>query len=146
MPSHFGAWHRTRDSHEGDRPVTKSIALFLLAVSLFTVAGSQILFKARIMQINEVFAANDSIFTGVFRALSDPPIWAAGLMTVVGAACWYLAMIKLPISFMLPISSLIGPIAAIGAYFLLGESLPPTKVGAIAVITIGATWLGCLSS
>ena len=126
--------------------MTKSIGFLLFAVSLVTVTASQILFKARMTLIGEVFASERPILFSLFRLLADPLIWAAGLMVVVGAACWYTAMVKLPISFMLPMASLIAPMAAVGAYFFLGESLSPAKLAAIAFIAVGATWLGWLSS
>ncbi|MGF7055277.1 drug/metabolite transporter (DMT)-like permease [Bosea sp. OAE752] len=126
--------------------MTKLTALFLFAVSLISVAASQLLFKTRMMQIGESSAWEGSILAGISRLLVDPLIWMAGLMVVIGAVCWYSAMVKLPISFMLPIASLIAPMTAVGAYFLLGESLPLEKLAAIAWIAIGAVWLGSLSS
>jgi drug/metabolite transporter (DMT)-like permease len=121
-------------------------ALLVFAVSLISVAGSQLLFKTRMMQLGEVSGADSTIFTVLSRLLVDPLFWGAGLMVGVGAVCWYSAMIKLPLSFMLPIASLIAPMTAVGAYFWLGESLPPEKLAAIAWIAVGAVWLGYLSS
>lgn len=121
-------------------------ALLVFAVSLVSVAGSQLLFKTRMMQLGEISGSGSPILTGLSRLLVDPLFWVAGLIVAVGAVCWYSAMVKLPLSFMLPIASLIAPMTAVGAYFWLGESLPPEKLAAIAWIAIGAVWLGYLSS
>lgn len=126
--------------------MTQLTALLLFAASLISVAGSQLLFKTRMMQVSEISASGSPILAGLSRLLVDPLIWVAGLMVAVGAVCWYSAMIKLPLSFMLPMASLIAPMTAVGAYFLLGESLSPEKLAAIAWIAIGAVWLGYLSS
>lgn len=121
-------------------------ALFVFAVSLFSVAGSQLLFKTRMMELGGNAGSGTPILITLSRLFVDPLFWVAGLMVAVGAVCWYSAMIKLPLSFMLPIASLIAPMTAVGAYFWLGESLPPEKLAAIAWIAIGAVWLGYLST
>ncbi|MET3889523.1 drug/metabolite transporter (DMT)-like permease [Bosea sp. OAE506] len=124
--------------------MSKGIAFILFAISLVTVAGSQILFKARLTPLGAEFASFRPILPLVQRVLSDPLIWAAGVLVLIGASCWYISMTKLPISLMLPLASLIGPFTAIAAYFILGETLSAEKLAAIGFIVVGASWLAWL--
>jgi drug/metabolite transporter (DMT)-like permease len=79
-------------------------------------------------------------------ALADPLLWFAGLLILLGVICWYLSMTRLPLSLMLPLAAAIAPVVSVGAYFLLGEVLTPAKIAAIAMITVGVSWLGWLNA
>lgn len=126
--------------------MSQAIATFIFAFSLVSVAGSQLLFKTRMTHLADLAGSPNPLTTGFARLVFDPLFWLAMLMVAVGAVCWYAAMVKLPLSFMLPIASLIAPMTAIGAYFWLGETLSLEKLAAIIWIATGAVWLGYLSS
>lgn len=113
-------------------------------MSLTAVALSQLILKARFSHLG--LSGHDSFLPILSRVLSDPLCWIAAALVVGGAACWYLAMIGLPLSFMLPTAGIVAPIVSLGAYLLLGESLTPAKLAAILVIASGVAWLGWLNS
>jgi drug/metabolite transporter (DMT)-like permease len=73
-------------------------------------------------------------------------MWLVIALVVAGAALWYLAMIRIPVSVMLPLASLVSPIVAVGAHYFLGESLSPSKVGAIGLVVAGGFWLAVQST
>ena len=123
------------------------VALAALAASIVLMAGAQLLLKARLNVLGHQRAESvGGLWRTLLDGLGDPLIWAAGLVIGVAAACWYSAMLRLPISLMLPLAGLIAPIVSIGAWLLLGESLSAAKIAAILLIAGGAAWLGWLSA
>ncbi len=130
----------------GNACMTKMTALLTLGISLVAVAISQLAFKAAFTRLAEHWAPGHAYGTTAWRVAADPLIWTAVVLVLLGAACWYLAMIRLPLSLMLPMASVISPIVSIGAYFMLGESLTPAKVAAILMIAAGVAWLGWLNT
>ena len=126
--------------------MTRAIAFILFTMSLLTVAASQLLFKARLTLLGETVDSSRPMLASISRTLADPWLWAAALLVATGAACWYLAMIKLPLGFMLPLASMIAPFVTIGAWLFLNEGLTPPKLAAVAVIALGAAWLGWLNA
>jgi len=122
------------------------MALAMLLVSLASATTSQLILKARLVSLAESLQLGHGVLAVLIRALSDPYIWLGGGGVVIGGACWYLAMTKLPLSLMLPAASIIAPCASIGAYYFFGESLTAAKICAIAVIVIGVSWLGWLDA
>jgi drug/metabolite transporter (DMT)-like permease len=126
--------------------LSRAGALAALAVSLATVGTSQLVFKARLNRLAEHFDAGPTPLVIAWRALCDPLLWLAGLLVLIGFVCWYLAMLRLPLSMMLPMAASIAPLVSIGSYFILGESLTPTKIAAILVIAGGVAWLGWLNT
>lgn len=126
--------------------MNKTQAFLVLGISLLSTAGSQLVLKSRLSPLSDAYRSGAPWTAILVRAASDAHIWAGAGLVVIGAACWYLALTRLPISLMLPVSAVIGPIASAGAYFFLGEHLTPEKIGAIALILAGATWLGWLNA
>jgi drug/metabolite transporter (DMT)-like permease len=126
--------------------VTRAAAFTALGVSLTAVGISQLVFKARLNRLAEDFDAGSLPLATVWRALSDPLLWLAGLLVLVGIVSWYLAMVRLPLNTMLPLAASIAPVVSIGSYFILGEVLTPTKIAAILFIAAGVAWLGWLNT
>lgn len=124
--------------------MTKGISLAALTVSLAAVAVSQLVFKAR-LPLAAAYG-NRPLHVAAWHALSDPLLWVGGVLVLVGVICWYVAMIRLPLSFMLPMAALLAPTGSIGAYYFLGEDLTFSKISAILIIAAGAIWLGWLNS
>ena len=126
--------------------MTRMMALVVLAVSLASVTASQLILKVRMGPLSALLHMGQPWTAVLMRALADPYMWLGGACVAVGGACWYLAMTKLPLSLMLPVSSVIAPCASIGAYYFLGENLSLAKVSAIIVIMVGVSWLGWLNA
>lgn len=126
--------------------MTKTTAFLTLAASLGTVAISQLLFKARLMDLHQDADLRSTLLAAAGRAARDPLLWLAVVMVLVGAICWYLSMIRLPLSFMLPMAAAIAPVVSISAHFLLGEALTAAKIAAILTVAAGVAWLGWLNT
>ena len=108
----------------------------LLAVSLLSVACSQLLLKARL-----TLRASAPDAQWIIETLKDPWIWMGAILVLLGVVCWYLALMRLPLSFMMPMAVLISPVVSVGAWIFLGEAIELQQAAAIAVITTGALWL-----
>jgi drug/metabolite transporter (DMT)-like permease len=126
--------------------MTRTTALVMLFVSLAGATASQLILKSRLVMLSETLQLGHGVLAVLMRALSDPYIWLGGGCVIIGGCCWYLALTKLPLSFMLPAASIIAPCASIGAYYFFGESLTVSKICAIAFIMIGVSWLGWLNA
>lgn len=124
--------------------MTRSAALVLLAISIGSVAVSQLLFKAALSGFATEQTTSWRELAG--SMLLERSVWLAVLLVAVGVVGWYGAMIKLPLSFMLPIAGVIAPVVSILASVFLGEHLSPAKMSAIILIAIGVTWLGWLNA
>lgn len=123
--------------------ISRSTAVMFLVMSLAAVAASQIIIKARFMGAGLDLSSRDSFWVDTLsRILCDPAVWFCGGLLVFGALCWYLALIRLPLSFMLPVAGVLSPIVAIAAHYWLDEPLPPQKLAAICLIAVGVVWLG----
>lgn len=114
-------------------------AILALAVSIISVAASQLVLKARLQRPQ---LAPWGWQRALLEAACDPVIWLGIFLVLLGAACWYVALTRLPVSFMLPVAAVIAPMTAIGAHFFLGEGLTLNKLAAIGLITMGVVWLG----
>lgn len=121
---------------------SRTLSFGLLVVAIATVAASQILIKSRLHAPVDDAGVEQGIAGLILALLGDWKAWLAGFMLVTSATCWYLAMIRLPVSLMIALAGTVSPLVAIGAHFALGETLGPAKLCAIALIAIGVIWLG----
>jgi drug/metabolite transporter (DMT)-like permease len=125
--------------------ISQSAAALLLALSILALAGSQLLAKARLTDLADV-GTGRTLRPMLAAAIADPLMWLVAALVVGGAALWYLAMIRIPVSVMVPLASLVSPIVAVGAHYFLGESLSPSKVAAIGLVAAGGFWLAVQST
>lgn len=126
--------------------MTKMIAVTLLAVSLAAVSASQLILKYALSRQEWPLIDGDQWTAAAWRLVSSPTIWVGASLVLVGVICWYLAMVRLPLTLMLPMAGSIAPVVSIGAYVFLGESLTPYKIAAIVLIAAGVSWLAWLNS
>lgn len=126
--------------------MTNSSAMLSLTISLSTIAAAQLLLKARLALLGYEADLVPTVTATMQRAVSDPWFWCAGGLVLTSAITWYAAMLRLPLSLMLPLAALLAPMVSIGAWALLGEDLTPAKCAAITVIAAGTAWLGWLNS
>ena len=126
--------------------MTNTAALIVLAVSIIAMSIAQLLLKARFLLLGHTGTTPPPIGDTVRQGIADPWLWGAVVLIVIAGVCWYLAMLRLPISLMLPLAGLIAPIVSIGAWLLLGEDLTLAKLAAIMTISAGAAWLGWLNT
>lgn len=124
--------------------MSKGIAVLIYSCSLVLVATSQLLFKAGMMRIADAGAASWLDMARI--ALTTPTIWLGAAAVVAGTTCWYVAMMRLPLTVMMPMAALIAPSVSIAAWALFGDPLSGAKLAAIGLITVGAVWLGWLNA
>jgi drug/metabolite transporter (DMT)-like permease len=124
--------------------LTYRAALALMSLSMLCVAGSQILVKWRFGAMGLDRNNERTWFDLAALFVTDGGLWVAGLLVVAGAATWYAALTKLPLTLMLPVGGIISPLVAIGAHLLLGERLTPSQLVAILIISAGVALLASL--
>jgi drug/metabolite transporter (DMT)-like permease len=83
-----------------------------------------------------------SVGLGLSGLLINP--WLAAIFAALGtqAACWILALRKLPLSFAYPFMSLVLPLNLFAAYFFFGERIGLANLSGMALIVAG---IGALS-
>lgn len=117
-----------------------SIGIFV--VSILSVAASQLIMKWRFGVLFPEGGATRSATGHVMTAASDAWVLAGVGLIVIGGSSWYLAMSRLPLTFMMPVAASIAPITVVCAYFFLKEPLTLGQIAAIAMIAAGVAWLG----
>lgn len=126
--------------------MTRGVALLIFAFCLAAVAGSQLLLKGGMARIANATVSDGSVYGLLMKGLSEPLMWIGGFLLVTGGLAWYVAMIRLPLSLMMPMAALIAPAVSVGAAMFFGEPLTSSKIAAIVLIVSGAVWLGALNS
>lgn len=124
--------------------MTRYGATTALVIAIVVIAISQLLIKGRMNVLSPSIQNALSLHRIPWQVLADPLLWMAVLLVAIGGLCWYIAMIKLPLSLMLPMAAAIAPIVSIGGWAFLGETLNGPKIAAILVIALGVAWLGML--
>lgn len=126
--------------------MTRANAVICLSVSLAAVAISQITLKASLIRLERAWMPGQSYRQFAWLVLTDPANWMAVALMTIGVVGWYLAMLRLPLSLMLPMSGFIAPVVTVGAWAVLGETLSLPKIAAIVTIAAGVAWLGWLNT
>jgi drug/metabolite transporter (DMT)-like permease len=119
-----------------------STSLALLLLSLLALAGSQLLIKWRFMVMDFDGLGLSSQSGRLFAVLTDPWLWLAGSLIMLGAAMWYVAMTRLPLTLMLPLAAVVTPIVVLVSHFVLKEPLTLGQLGAAVLIALGVVLLG----
>lgn len=118
------------------------VSLGILAISIASVAASQLIVKWRLGQVVSPDAPPASRTQYILTALGDGWIWVGICLIGLSAALWYVAMSRLPLSFMMPVAAVVAPIVALSAHLFLKEPLGTGQIAAIAMIAVGVAWLG----
>ena len=124
--------------------ISQPPATLLLGISILSMAAAQLLAKTRIVALIGS-GTGLSLLKILGIGLTDPLLWLVGVLIVGSAGCWYLAMARLPVSIMVAMASVLGPLVAIGAYIFIGERLTVSKLSAIGLIAVGVAWLALQS-
>lgn len=114
----------------------------ILAISISSVAASQLIMKWRLGQSVLSSESSRSRNEYILTSLGDGWIWLAIALIGVSATLWYVAMSRLPLSFMMPMAAIVAPVVAISAHLFLKEPLTAGQIAAIAMISGGVAWLG----
>ncbi len=122
--------------------VGTAYAAFCFSICAFIV--SQLLIKWRFERLGIGDAFDNGVLYVIGVLLRDVACWIAGSLVVTGGLCWYIAMTRLPLHLMLPMSAIITPATVIGALILFGEQVTTQKWLAIGLIVIGVAWIGSM--
>ena len=117
--------------------------MVVLGTSITLIAASQLLMKWRMTALVADGAATTRRDM-LAMALFDPWVWLCAAFILASAVLWYIAMSRLPLSFMMPLAACTAPIVAVGAALLFGETLSAMHMAAIGLIAVGVAWLGML--
>lgn len=124
--------------------LTYRVALALFLLGLTAIASSQLLVKWRFGEIAAKLPPKPVLTDTALAVLSDKWLWAAALTIGLGVVCWYAAMVRLPLTLMLPVAGLVSPAVVLGAHFFLGEPLSAGQLAAVLMIASGVMLLGWL--
>lgn len=112
-----------------------TIPIILLGVLLNAVA--QLCLKAGTAKTGPIALSLDNAWT-LFWQLALNPMIVLGLSCyVVSVAAWIIALSRVDVSFAYPMLSIGYVVSAFAAYYFLGESLTPMRLGGIFVIILG---------
>lgn len=120
------------------------LAFVIFVLALCLIASSQLLVKWRFGQLAGALEPGSTLYEITLAGLTDKWLWLAALMIVAGVICWYLAMVRLPLTLMFPVAGLVSPAVVVGAHYLLGEPLTAGQMGAVLIIAFGVALLGWL--
>jgi drug/metabolite transporter (DMT)-like permease len=115
-----------------------TLTILFVSVWIILSAVCQISIKSGIMQLKEIQEPT-SIFNlenGV-KIFSNKMIILGFVLYLVSMMFWFGAMLKLDISVLSPLGSLIFVLIALFAFFFLGEKISPLRWSAIFIIIIG---------
>ena len=124
--------------------LTYRLALAVFVIGLASIASSQLIVKWRFGTIGASLAHGAGLLDIARAGLADKWLWVAALLIGTGLISWYAAMVRLPLTLMLPLGGIVSPIVVLGAHYLLGEPLTAGQAGAIVMITVGVALLGYL--
>lgn len=118
------------------------MSIGVLAVSIVSIAASQLIMKWRLSGIAPVETGQRTRVDYVWAAIGDGWIWLGVCLIGISAVLWYAAMSRLPLTLMMPMAALVAPLVAFSAYLFLREPLSSGQMMAIAMIAVGVAWLG----
>jgi multidrug transporter EmrE-like cation transporter len=111
---------------------------FLLIVSgVLLNAMAQLLMKAGTNAVGEVEFSATTLLPTLWRLMTEWHVVTALGCYGASVVIWVVALTRVPVSVAYPMLSLGYVVNALAAWWLLGESLNPTKVAGIAIILVG---------
>lgn len=113
------------------------ITWFLVISGVVLNAAAQLLLKAATTATGPIALSWAGVASATPRLLSHYGSWGGFACYVVSVLLWILALSRAPVSVVYPLVSIGYIVNAIGAMFLFGETLAPTKLLGIAVIILG---------
>ncbi|GAB4276533.1 MAG: membrane protein [Coriobacteriia bacterium] len=126
--------------------MVKSISLVLFATLLAT--GGQLLLKTGLDQLSATQGSGVSSWELLSQAIHNP-IVVGGLATyAVSAMVYILGLARLDVSIAFPLVGLSYALVPLGAWLLLGETVPPLRWLGVLVTCMGValvTWTATLN-
>ncbi|WP_119344621.1 EamA family transporter [Facilibium subflavum] len=110
-------------------------ALLLLGVSLN--ASAQLFLKFGMERIGEFSFTLNNVWPIAWKVATNYMIILGLACYVISVVVWLMVLSRVPVGVAYPMVSIGYIITAIAGYFLLGETLTPTRVAGILIIIIG---------
>jgi len=112
--------------------------LLVFAVLSFTVYG-QLMMKARAIAHAAPAGDGGGKLQYLLAMFMDIGVLSSFGAALLAAACWMLAIEKLPVGYAYPFMALSFVFVPLGSMMLFGEPLPATQMLGLALIVAGAT-------
>lgn len=115
--------------------------LLILANTLMLVSG-QFLWKFGLQSKSNVFES----FYSVIKLFLSPYVLSGLFLYGLATVLWLFILTRVPLSVAYPIQSIAYILAAVGAYFVFGESITVYKIIGCTFIMIGVAFIGLTST
>ncbi|MGA8054389.1 MAG: SMR family transporter [Burkholderiales bacterium] len=112
-----------------------SLALILVAVLLGS--AGQLLLKAGVTAVGHFDLSAGNVLPIGLKLALQPAILGGISCYVMSLALWIVALSRVEVSVAYPMVSLGYALTAVAAWWLLGESLTPMRLGGIGLIILG---------
>lgn len=114
----------------------------LLSTAIVTTVASQLLFKKGMLVIGDAIHVSVDGVLGLIFGIARNPYLITGI-ALYGASfiIWLIVLSRTKLSLIYPITSLNFVLVIVASYYLFGERLSGTQLGAIAIIIIGVVAL-----
>src|ERR1700683_3172195 len=112
--------------------LTRTICALLTSVTLVVYSNLVVKSRASLHSI-----AQKDIWRFVWSMMLDPWMWTAVIATGSAMFLYILTIRRVEITFAQPILALVFVATPLMSHFILGESLPPTRVVGIMIIALG---------
>lgn len=116
--------------------MTRSTFALILAGVLLN-AGAQLLLKAGVAPLGALGTEFAELPATLLRVLRQWPIVAGLACYVLSVGVWIIGLSRVEVSLAYPMLSLGYVVNALGAWWLFGEALGPTRWGGIGLILAG---------
>ena len=113
------------------------VSFTLIFAGVMLNAAAQILMKAGTNAVGHFAFSAENILPVGWKLATEWHIVTALFCYALSVVIWILALSRVPVSIAFPMLSMAYVVNALAAWYLLGESLNPTKVIGIGVIILG---------
>ncbi len=111
--------------------------MILILTGVMLNAAAQLLLKVGMGRIGHFDLAWENAWPITLQVATSLPIIGGLICYGISVLVWLVVLSRVPVSMAYPMVSLGYVVTALAAYFWIGESLGPLRVGGIVVILIG---------
>jgi drug/metabolite transporter (DMT)-like permease len=100
----------------------RTLGLLLITLAVVGLTFVQLMIKARLEVHGAAPLSPGELLGYVLNLLADWQVWVAGAVLVLGAACWYVGLSRVPLSLAYPLAALSYPLVLGGSVLFLHET------------------------
>ncbi len=119
-----------------------SAAFFFLLAGVALNAAAQLFLKAGTNATGVITLARASWWPTLVTVLHTPPFFAGLLCYALSLVTWIIGLSRVPVSVAYPLLSIGYVINAVGAHYLLGESVSLARWMGIGLVILGVVLIG----